>query len=241
MTATQKQGAVKKKAAKKKVTKKKVTKKKAAKKIERKPRPETQEEIETQAKNRIAQLRTMFDLEIELDDGHLALAQNMLELHVFSQFEDISIQLGKETEVPSNSGRPPLYQPEWMLQVTLAIMAVGASLVELAATIGVTRETLNQWTRHSSDYYKPVFSDTIRLGVDLSHGWWERTGRKNLGVKEFSYTGWYMNMKNRFGWQDKATMALEGGDPAKPIRSEQGEAGTDWEAIDKKMRDLRED
>jgi hypothetical protein len=37
----------------------------------------------------------------------------------------------------------------------------------------------------------------------ISHAWWERNGRENIDNKAFNFSGWYMNMKNRFGWKDR--------------------------------------
>jgi len=236
--ANTKKKVVKKKAVKKRVIKKKVVTKKKV--VKRKPRTETPEQIEERVTKRLDLLRNLYGLEEELSEENMRLTQHLLEDRVFASYgEGVIEQLSKETEQPL-TGRQPLYQPEWMLTVTVAIMASGASIVELSATLGVHRDTLNQWTRPDTDYYKPIFSDTIKLGVALSHGWWERRGRQRLDDKEFSYTGWYMNMKNRFGWQDKATMALEGGDPTSPIRTEVGEAGTNWVEIEAKMKKLQE-
>ena len=105
--------------------------------------------------------------------------------------------MNEKTESPSPIGRPTKYKPEMCDQV-IEIMKEGASLVEVAAKIGVCEDTIHEWKKTN-----PAFSESIKKGVRLSAAWWEERGRTSLENKDFSYTGWYMNMKNRFGWKDK--------------------------------------
>ena len=99
-------------------------------------------------------------------------------------------------------GRPSKYQP-WMCDKLIEMMKEGASLKEVAAELGISRETLRNWGDEKSKTYCPDFSGTIKKGLELSEAWWERQGRVNLHNKDFSCVLWYMNMKNRFGWRDK--------------------------------------
>jgi len=101
------------------------------------------------------------------------------------------------------------YKPE-MDDVVIREMSEGASKTEVCAEIGITRETFNQWTNPESQYYKPSLSDALKIGVELSKAWWLKSGRTNLENKDFSYTGWYMNMKNRFKWSDNQNLKHTG-------------------------------
>ena len=54
----------------------------------------------------------------------------------------------------------------------------------------------------------PSFSRAVKDGRRLSEAWWLARGRQGLdqdgqGAGSFPYVGWYMNMKNRFGWRDR--------------------------------------
>lgn len=92
---------------------------------------------------------------------------------------------------------------DWMRQV-IGQYAIGAADVEIKALIYEWRGTFSNdlWDRWMKE--EPIFSETIKSGRMLAEAWWQGTGRKSLKDKEFSFTGWYMQMKNRFGWKDKS-------------------------------------
>ena len=83
-------------------------------------------------------------------------------------------------------------------EIIIELMSEGASIEEVAAELGVVKQTLYNWM---NSY--PEFKEAKMRGEQLSKAWWMRQGRIALRDKEFSPTLFYMNMKNRFGWSDK--------------------------------------
>lgn len=111
------------------------------------------------------------------------------------------------------SGRPQsdlTTLPDNWADVILDLYREGASDVEVKATIADWRGSFSNdlWCRWMED--EPIFSETIKKGKLLSAAWWEQKGRKNLVNKDFNYVGWYMNMKNRFGWADNQKNEVSG-------------------------------
>jgi len=104
-----------------------------------------------------------------------------------------------------NQGRPSIYKEKWTeatKKETLELYKEGASDMEIAALIGIHKDTFYEWLKHED---KACFSDTIMHGKVLSQCWWERNGRKNLENKEFNNSLWIKNMSGRFkdDWTDK--------------------------------------
>jgi len=53
-----------------------------------------------------------------------------------------------------------------------------------------------------------IFAQLVDFGRLASKAWWLTLGRKGaMGGKNFNFQAWYANMKNRFGWSDKAEIS----------------------------------
>jgi DNA-binding XRE family transcriptional regulator len=95
-------------------------------------------------------------------------------------------------------GRPTDYKPE-MCNVVKELMRQGASKAEVAYELDVDRKTLSNWEKEHEQFFL-----AINKGVDMSEGWWTKSGRINLTNKDFNSRLWEINMMNRFGWMKKA-------------------------------------
>ncbi len=128
---------------------------------------------------------------------------------------------------PLPHGRPkasPDSLPDNWREEALALYEQGASDVEIKAKIHKWRGSFSNdlWDRWMLE--EPSFSETIRQGRLVSNAWWESNGRLHLENPKFSYTGWYMNMKNRFSWCDKQEVAHSGELGLKSLSNEELDA-----------------
>ena len=104
-------------------------------------------------------------------------------------------------------GRPKIELkdlPKGWKETIINLSKEGASIVELSVELNISRDTF-----YALSDREPEFFDTVKRCKELCEAWWKRKGRIELDNKDFSYTGWYMNMKNRFGWADKKEIKEE--------------------------------
>lgn len=109
----------------------------------------------------------------------------------------------------AKGGRPSKYKPEYC-EMLIAHMSDGYSFESFAATIGVNRDTLYEWTTRHVE-----FSDAKKTGRDASLYYWEKVGKDGLYnevikdgdgmtvTRSINATVWIFNMKNKHGWRDK--------------------------------------
>lgn len=106
----------------------------------------------------------------------------------------------------SNAGRPSegleSLPEDWMHQI-IAMYSNGASDSEIKATIYMWRGSFsnNLWDRWMKE--EEQFWETIKMGRIIAEAWYTKLGREQLVNSFFPFAGWYMQMKNRFGWKDR--------------------------------------
>lgn len=111
--------------------------------------------------------------------------------------------------------RPSLYDPAYCDKV-LAFGRAGYSVVEMAAEIGVHRETLEEnWPAAHEE-----FSEAFARAKLLSQAWWEGKGRTNLNDPTFQNALYSRSMSARFpkDWREVSRNEHTGAD-GKPIET----------------------
>jgi AcrR family transcriptional regulator len=115
-------------------------------------------------------------------------------------------------------GRPTKYEDE-MCKRVIELGREGASLTQMAAELGISRETFYVWidTRDS-------FSDAVKEAHLLAQAWWEQKGQDaTFGkVPGFNALSYIFQMKNRFRHDWRESQHIEqniSGLPQTPIGS----------------------
>lgn len=115
-----------------------------------------------------------------------------------------------EVEEKRLMGRPTLYDPAFC-DAVIEAGREGCSKAEIAALLGVTRETVDIWARTHAD-----FSDALHMARELSLAWWEGEARKNLKTTGYQAGLWKQAMSGRFPnepYRERAEVAGPNGGP----------------------------
>lgn len=122
--------------------------------------------------------------------------------------------------MPGGRPKAKLDLPRGWQKKILDLYAEGASDIEIRSMIWEWRKGFSDdlWYRWIKE--EPEFAGVIKKGRILCQSWWEKEGRRGIKDKNFSHVGWYMNMKNRFGWSDRHDHTTNGKDVTGPVKVE---------------------
>ena len=129
----------------------------------------------------------------------------------------------EDSVVQRSRGRPSEYRTEYCDQV-IEMGRRGFSVVEMASTIGVSRNTLETaWPAAH-----PEFLEALQLAREYSQSWWESMGRENLIMPKdagtFQASVWSRSMAARFprDWRENKGVELTGanGGPVQTLQVE---------------------
>jgi DNA-binding XRE family transcriptional regulator len=99
----------------------------------------------------------------------------------------------RRTEERRKVGRPTKYVPA-MCDTVIKLGKLGKSKAQIAAALGITKETFFQWEKQHTE-----FSDSIKVSTTYAQAWWEDKGQAGLDMgKDFNSTAFIFQVKNRF-------------------------------------------
>ena len=106
-------------------------------------------------------------------------------------------------------GAPSKYRPEYCERV-IEMGREGMSVVEMAAEIGVHRETLESAWVDAHEEFAAAFAHAR----ELSQAWWERQGRLGLMAERFNAQLYSRSMAARFpkDWRETKEQRIAGAD-----------------------------
>jgi hypothetical protein len=94
---------------------------------------------------------------------------------------------------PTRKGRPTAYKASHCVRV-LKLGREGASLTQMALSLGVHRATMYRWIAAH-----PEFCDAVTRAHEASQAWWERQGREGLWAgPAFNARTYIFMMRNMF-------------------------------------------
>ena len=117
--------------------------------------------------------------------------------------------MAKKPEQKRPVGRPPAeYKPEYCEQI-IQWGKQGKSKAWLAATLGVSRNTMFGW---ASEH--PEFMKALELSGELAQLWWEDAGQTGMQAPGFNAAIWSRSMAARFpaDWRESKEAKLVGHD-----------------------------
>ncbi len=130
-----------------------------------------------------------------------------------------------------SGGRPTDYRPEYCERV-LTLGRDGKSHAQIAADLGVSRQTLHNWAAAHAE-----FAEAIAWSRDLAQAWFENKGQDGLGDNRFNAALWSKQMAARFR-SEYCERTVLAGDPDAPLKGLSDDdldakiaaAGADWAA-----------
>jgi hypothetical protein len=110
-----------------------------------------------------------------------------------------------KTNAKNQKGRPSKYTADICERIP-EMFTNGESQNEVAAGLGIDRDTFKEWKKKY-----PEFKKAVSLGLERSEAWWEKLGRAGAtGKISINAPVWIFNMKNRFKWKDKSEIETQG-------------------------------